>query len=63
MEKANLTMMFLFLATILEQNMNNFLKHIMETNVLWSLIKNVAQNIQRRLIFEGTTIHNSHNGC
>jgi len=42
MEKANLTMMFLFLATISKQNMNNFLKHIMETNVLRSLIKNVV---------------------
>jgi len=37
-------MMFLLLATILEQNMNNFLRHIMETNVLWSLIKNVEQH-------------------
>jgi hypothetical protein len=35
MEKVNLTKMFLFLAIILEQNMNNFLKHTMEANVLW----------------------------
>jgi hypothetical protein len=47
MEKANLTMMFLFLATISEQNMNNFLRHIMETNVLWYLIKYVATTSKR----------------
>jgi ABC-type transport system involved in multi-copper enzyme maturation permease subunit len=27
--------LFLFLVTILEQNMNNFLKHTMVANVLW----------------------------
>jgi hypothetical protein len=42
MKKVNLTTMFLFLATISKQNMNNFLKHKIETNVLWSLIKNVV---------------------
>jgi hypothetical protein len=35
MEKVNLTKKFLFLVTILEHNMNNFLRRTMEANVQW----------------------------
>jgi hypothetical protein len=48
--------------TILEQNMNNFLRRTMEAIVEWFL-KKCDNNNKRRSIFEGTTLHNFNKGC